>query len=756
METFSGKGNLSSIKTAVFYKWNAYLPENISDLSTCHDIFLEDYSSTDVFYLSEDSGSDYLGFSEYDFKFKPEKDKYKSYVKTNYLDKETLSLAKNGEGNYDYETLRWLTEIIFPQGSSDSGDSEKKFFGVITKGSESIIYIDIPGEVRDEEDPEEIIKNGIWKVEFYTEILSTNNAFSPDKFIEYSVLESCGLGGIKEPCLTVTFGPPSNAAQNPRSGKNNMYYDSSRLGGKDPFYSSDNLTKITGWLNLCREISSRKILYLAFSSLGDLTSINLSYISWELSPNPNRNQNEYSLRNDYFWSSRDKVDSITTKGSDDFVYDGLSGVILATKKLYEGSTPSLDRRMRKLPGKFLSRKVYSESEIVPVNDELYVSLVSGNIGENPQYSKYWKKLGDYNEKVDFSDISGSQKKLKDLLTPDYIDYYIHVNDKTKIEKMNLSDLVSFRSDVPSKILEITPIPGCDIRRIYRNGDLSLELSFNSEKACYEYDLVSKDFTNPDNSGDLVDIYIEAEDTEAYLGIISPIIRKNDYLVNEDGSDFSELFDHVSEIKGGYKIKFFLDDYKNPAKELSESMNPGCNRKFFIKDYNYKKAYLSISFEDSPYEVLSISEKLVTGELVKLDLIDSNDDPDLSVFTKVAEVISDGPVRISKDFEVVMTTKMIDVSVVSYDLMDISTVGEYINHGGTFSFRFSPSSDHYKFKFIQWTFEEEETRKLDTIGSFEENGIETARLINNRGIYTLYLYNVKKNCKIEIFGDYDNI
>ena len=177
METLSGAGNLSSIKTAVFYRWNAYLPKNASDLKSCYDIFFKDYSSTEVFYLSEDSSTDHLGFVEYDYKIKPEKENYKSIVKGNLFDTETKELCKNKDtGTYNYNSLAWLSKYMVPQHHQESEKNFKKeFFGLITKDSETYIYIDVPGEDRD---LETLKKPGVWKVELYSEILTTNNYFS--------------------------------------------------------------------------------------------------------------------------------------------------------------------------------------------------------------------------------------------------------------------------------------------------------------------------------------------------------------------------------------------------------------------------------------------------------------------------------------------------------------------------------------------------------------------------------------------------
>lgn len=744
METISGSGNLSNIKTAVFYKWNKYLPENAASMTQCHNIFLKDYSSTDVFYLSEDSETDYLGFSEYDFKIKPEKEKYHSFIKTNYFDTFTKeNFIKNDAGDYDETGLRWLTEVMFPQYSEEPGKIEKKFFGMISKGSQGIVYIDIPGEERDELDPDVIIKNGIWKVEFYPEILETNNSLGEKKFIEYSVLKECGLEGI-EPAMTIVFGPPSKANQNPLQ----MYYNSLELKGEIPEYPKEEKENIKGWINLCREISSRKILYLIISSTGELSSINLSYLSWELSKNPNRNQDQYSLRNDYFWASRDTTSPVLMKKSDSsdssaYIYDSTSGVLLATKALYEGSTPTLDRKIDKVRDKFLSRKVYSEADIVPLNDNLYVSLISGNLGENPMYSKYWLKLKDYDpgDESKYLTVSRDEKLkiLRNKLTPRYTNFYVHTNNKS-ISDIEPSGDLSYRVGI-NKEITIKPTPGYEVYSIYKNGE-SQEPQYDKSRSLYTYMMSSTD----DTVGTTQDIYIEVIKSALHITLVSPLKIWSSDKKQSELKEFNDLSSLESEWNILTSLYFIEGDGQFP---ITSQDSTNSRRYDLPVRYENQEVYLGFDYENSPYECHSIKiksdllDEFVECEEIKEDIFKSR----FKLFPVESENSKD---YLSREVSIELTTKKLTVSVIGDNNTDISTVGDYIDYGGSFSFNFTSSSDLSDFfPRVIWQFDgDSESQEIDRIGDYENL---SAGLVNNKGIYTFSLSNIRKNCEIKITG-----
>lgn len=757
METHSGAGNLSSIRTAVFYRWNAYLPENASDLKSCYEIFFKDYSSTEVFYLSNDSSTDYLDFVEYDFKLKPEKENYKNIVKGNLFDSETKDLCKES-GIYNYNSLNWLSNYMVPQYRQELGDSIKKeFWGLITKDSETFIYLDIPGEERD---LDLIKKPGIWKVELYSEILNSNNSFS-SSFIEYSVLEKCGQENTSiKPNLVITFGPPINAKQNyleeynKLNNSNNSYrffYNSFDLKGYVPKYPVPiEQENIDGWIDLCREISSNKLLSIIITSDNNLSGVNLSQISWEKSNNPNRNQNKYSLRNDQFWATRETVKSMNNKDKNlgDFIYDSTSGTLLGTKKLYQGSTPGLERRLRALDKKFYSRKVYKAGEIVAVNDSLYISLISGNLGENPMYSNYWKYLRKYSGESDEKYLSGVSKEtldiLKTQLSPKHSSFYIHTNNKTFSDIYPIGE-VSYKEGV-SKTLKIKPRPGYILSEVIVNGVLYSEINYNQSEDCYEYLLIS----SSEKVGKVEDIFIKVEKTIPSIVLVSPL-KIQPKSGKEEYYYFKDAHSLMSNL--GIDVKFYIDDYIS-GEVLNEGQEEELKKKYLLyKDY--KKIYFKINDEFSRHQFKALINQKTNTNFPKLTT------EGLSPYDTVILVSSNEEDHFtSKDILIVLEDKLLEVSVNTDSLIDSSSVGDYVVYGDSLSISFTTNIELSQFDRLEYTFlGSSNPIIIPNVGSYDEFGNLgnygddrlVSRLVNNQGIYTYTLYNIKKNCKIEIFG-----
>lgn len=723
METSSGSSNLLGIKTAVFYRWNAYLPENAVDLDVSYDTFLEDYSSEDVFYLSDDSESDYLSFSEYGFLVNPEKTKYKSFVKTNLFDTETLELTKNeSSGEFDYDKLRWLTNSIFPQCTSDLAYDYKKFFGMVSNGGVNMVFLDIPGEERDPE-TSNIVKPGVWKVELYSDILSSNNPGG--KFIEYSVLEALGFEDEAiSPCLTITFGPPSNASQN-MDNEDLWYYVPNDLFGSIPEYPDAAERKaIPGWINLCREISSRKLLYVLVTPSGELESVNLSYMSWERSINPNRNQNEYSLRNDEFKVSRETITPFIHDKNDNYLYDSNSGVLLATEKLNPGNRPSFDRRFRRMASKFNKRRVYNEMDVVPVNDSLYFSLINGNLGEDPRYSKYWMKLSDYasKDKELLENIDLSKSKVRDFLTPNYTTYCIWCNKKDLFANLNWKGEVEVRTG-ETKELTIETIPGYSLSKIKVDGE---EVSNTDGDIQIEYDKESHKFTyylspTDEQKGRTINIYLEAEKVTPYIDISEVILGGMDDNISSM-ADFTEKYDITFEVYYGTEDGEAIEEIK----ESEES-----SRRFYLDQLEYP-VYIKINDEKSMFQCNSLE-----GSLEKIETE--------SPFDHVYKVVDPSEVLNSKELTIVVQYKQLVVIVMSDQDIDISNNGGYVTWNGNFTVEFAVAQKEiYTFDEIVLNYE-----GGLVVSSSSSNFQEYASLGYSRGIYSLTLKNITKNCKIEI-------
>lgn len=127
------------------------------------------------------------------------------------------------------------------------------------------------------------------------------------------------------------------------------------------------------------EKTSRKILWFILSPGGSVFDINLTKNTWSNSINPERNQNEYLLRNDELKKTVNLVKKL--KGTD-IVVDRNSDTILGTGEVK--SYPLLSRKLSDRPAysEWLSEIDYSKGSIVRHNNIYYYAL-KNNIGSEP-------------------------------------------------------------------------------------------------------------------------------------------------------------------------------------------------------------------------------------------------------------------------------------------------------------------------------------------------------------------------------------
>lgn len=127
------------------------------------------------------------------------------------------------------------------------------------------------------------------------------------------------------------------------------------------------------------EKTSRKILWFILSPGGSVFDINLTKNTWSNSINPERNQNEYLLRNDELKKTVNLVKKL--KGTD-IVVDRNSDTILGTGEVK--SHPLLSRKLNDRPAysEWLSEVDYSKGSIVRHNNIYYYAL-KNNIGSEP-------------------------------------------------------------------------------------------------------------------------------------------------------------------------------------------------------------------------------------------------------------------------------------------------------------------------------------------------------------------------------------
>lgn len=437
MKIKTSKG-LEDISTAVFYRRHPFIPTDISKMDTSQKYkLLEDSISTQVYHLGSLSSSDLLDFAEYDFSYEPNKGRFRNILQLNFLD----TYSKNILG-YNTKDNTLLDQIIFPQISSNptssrsnaaagSGDDsydylpilpdkdiiDENFFGAIEVSHQTIALLKVLGENN------EGAYDGIYKIEIYNDHITGNcqrnyrvgtsdnytNA-TIEGFVEWDALcqeEEMGKIGItpllsKGPVITICLGPQPENKNIENDKRCNWFYGE----GFDYGVESTELSA-REYESLVRELSDQKIIWFLISSDGTASEINLAYKAWTDCRTKHRNMDQFFLRNDKFFSSKDSMEMFnsllidSTRG-DEILYDEVSKTILGTRKTPITSLPIYNQR--KLKGNKLGwspHVIYNKGDLVTLNVvdyrgkqqeySTFRSLVDNNKGKDPRYSIEWIK-----------------------------------------------------------------------------------------------------------------------------------------------------------------------------------------------------------------------------------------------------------------------------------------------------------------------------------------------------------------------------
>lgn len=381
--------------TIVLYS-NPYLPtpvewKNVTggNVSPYNNFFrrtlgsrLELRSSDKILYKYNSTKISEMGFTEYDFKFFPEKLKYNDIPKIEYLRKEDKELL-----GPRYQDLYVLEESLFPTVSSaETGESNIGYFSSYIVGPQEIYILNLPNSVSRVEFYEDSLESNIING-YYTNYTSQGVPVPSYTFINnYDLLVTLNPTNsrqVKKPDLVVTLGPEfGDFYNNLKIPDPTWFYQATDLPWEAGGEESEELLR--EWVTLKDEKDQRKILYFVISH--DITSagqLNLSYSAWLESVNPNRNKWKYSLRNDESGKSVSPV----YEGSLGFLYDGTSKTLVGTSR--STITPELDSRSS-FSGWSPKRK-YWKGDVVKIRDTKYISTSSGNIGNHPYYTNKWIK-----------------------------------------------------------------------------------------------------------------------------------------------------------------------------------------------------------------------------------------------------------------------------------------------------------------------------------------------------------------------------
>lgn len=343
MKLSIGNNNFTDIGTAVFY--------------TDADIAGGTYSK-----VQHKSNSSHLyegDFSEYDFSYDVEKNKFNDEFKIDYVGEKTLSMFEKSS-----EVLEKLESVIFPTLGDETwnkdSDSEK-YFGTTLIGNQVFALLHA--------------EKGISRVELYPGIIErNNNSKYLDNFVCYDNLDNPS----QVPYFVITLGIP-------REGEE---------------YDPD--IDLVREKELRDEVKYEKMIWLLITSNNEVTGINLSYRSWIDSINPNRNMNKYLLRNDEFFSTKDSI-GITEALEDvpEVVIDANSGTLLSTRtidiekllafnKIKERVEKNKYSDGQKYPNYF-PYVTYKTGDKVYYGGTVWESVSDNNFNSNPALSTKWVK-----------------------------------------------------------------------------------------------------------------------------------------------------------------------------------------------------------------------------------------------------------------------------------------------------------------------------------------------------------------------------
>ena len=152
-------------------------------------------------------------------------------------------------------------------------------------------------------------------------------------------------------------------------------------------YENESDTKPSLIINLQNEASDRKVLYIIFQYTKDSpVTVNLSYTSWVSDKNGNKKMSDYVLRND----SIQTVYPAVRENKLGYKFSEASGSLIGMTKL--GGRPIYNLRKTRANDIWSPDKMYKMGETVTLGGSIrYKSLIPGNLGNHPYYSRCWVK-----------------------------------------------------------------------------------------------------------------------------------------------------------------------------------------------------------------------------------------------------------------------------------------------------------------------------------------------------------------------------
>lgn len=270
-------------------------------------------------------------FAEYDFSFLVSKYPFNRDLKIQRLDERSYKVISGGETNwreddecacYNSESLSALENVLFPTDSKSENEDtsfiefRNSFFGSTQIGDKTLYLLNVPGDIR--------------KVELYDSVIVDDRVEDYD----YRVLYDQDLE--KKPSLSIYFGPEFEWEQTEAGN----YIENTK--------PEENVEEVSQkvYVKSLDEIDSEcsKVVWIILTENNIGETINISYgLVVRDKVMPFRNKNEYTLRNDEYYGTKDSMGVVSEKGK--ILLDDRSNTILSTEKI--DTHPILTKKLRK-------------------------------------------------------------------------------------------------------------------------------------------------------------------------------------------------------------------------------------------------------------------------------------------------------------------------------------------------------------------------------------------------------------------------
>ena len=358
------------IGTAVFYRQHKFIPKVVDIAEGDIEQLRESCKADKVQYKGSRTYASLRDFSEYNFLFNIDKNKFNDQLLINLLDNNTKELI--GKGLDDLEIIE---TTLFPTISEEEEEEvSDDFFGSSLISNQTFIILEADGSTVD--------KKGIYKIELYEEGITSNN--SSGGFIEAEFLDKIGEEKTATPIITIELGPGPEV----RNNSSSLYFSyDPQLTDKE----SNERLSLLEYRKLEEEVTMKKAVWILLALDNTVSSINLSYKSWVDNKNPNRNMNKYLLRNDEYYSTKNKIRVIEKTDYGDYWFDKNSETLIGNKAISDH--PILNRKITKYNRNQIYYSPFAEykkgDRITFVDGSRWESIKDNNIGNSPILSPYW-------------------------------------------------------------------------------------------------------------------------------------------------------------------------------------------------------------------------------------------------------------------------------------------------------------------------------------------------------------------------------